>query len=169
MCQYQISTCIVLILTSGLKKSINRIFTWSNRFRMVHAGILILFFLLGFWIPLMKPDTIENRASSFSGINDSSIMYTWSQRLQAKRCSLLSTISVDKINNYMYMNILNICLCVAAVLFIFLVNISWKDVSSDYFENSYRCFRKILIYLAISSMCNQLVSAFTCRSIDIFF
>jgi len=152
-----------------LKASINHIFTWSNRFQKIYAGILVTCVMLCLWLPLDNPYSLERLVSLFSEINGSSAMHNSSQPALPRRCSLPPTISVDNMSNYTYMNVLNICLCTAAMIFVVLVNQLWLHISYDYFKNSYRCFRMIVIGLAISSICNQLVSAFTCRSIDILY
>ncbi len=50
------------------------------------------------------------------------------------------------------------------------MNLLYKQYEDDYVENSCRWFRKMmLIYLAMSSTRNQLVSAFTCKPKDILY
>lgn len=92
--------------------------------------------------------------------------------LFSERCSLPPTGPVDGINSYTYMNILNMSLCIFITMLVMKANMDYHDLTRDYLDNSYRwfyLFRKIFIYYTVSCICNQLVSAFSCRSIHILY
>ncbi len=92
--------------------------------------------------------------------------------LLIERCSLSLTVPVDNISSYMYMNVINISLCIGSLLFTALIQSSFNNVSPKYLKNPYHWFcwcRKILILFVISSVCNQMVSATACRPIEILY
>jgi hypothetical protein len=89
-----------------------------------------------------------------------------------ERCSLSITNSVENISSHISMNILNVFQCSAMVGLILYMGRLYLHVPSDYFDNYYQWFRlslNILIYLAASCICNQLVSAFACRPMNILY
>jgi hypothetical protein len=70
------------------------------------------------------------------------------------------------------MHQLNIFLCGAAMVLVSFVHLVYPHVSCSNLKNPYRLFRwsrYLLIVLAISTTCNQLASAFACRSVDILY
>jgi hypothetical protein len=84
------------------------------------------------------------------------------------RCSSTSLISIDDIHSYTSMNLLIILLYVVSILLSVLAQWLYSHVSRDQFVKPYRWFcwcRKILICLAGSSICSQLVNALACRPI----
>ena len=88
------------------------------------------------------------------------------------RCSLSLTAPVNNVSSHIYMNILNFFLCGVIITLIIPMNINFHDIPDNHLENSYRTFRlyrNVLICLALSCLCNQLVSAFACRPIDILY
>jgi hypothetical protein len=92
--------------------------------------------------------------------------------LFSERCSLTPTGPIDGINSYTYMNILNMSLCLFITLSVITANSDYHELALDYLDNSYRWFymlRNIFIYYTVSCICNQLVSAFSCRSIHILY
>jgi hypothetical protein len=89
-----------------------------------------------------------------------------------ERCSLSLTVPVDNINSYIYMNFVNITMCIGSLLLMVLTESLLNNVSPKYIENPYRWFcwcRKVLILLVGSSICNQMVSATACRPIEILY
>ncbi|CAF1199879.1 unnamed protein product [Rotaria sordida] len=121
---------------------------------------------------MIRLDSVESLASSFSGSNGSWINYTQYERAYAKRCSLSSRIPVDNINSYMFMHNLNFFLCGGTLLLVVVVNSFYPYNSLNYLNKSNGLFRwsiYLFIGFAISTVCNQLVSAFACRSIDILY
>ncbi len=89
-----------------------------------------------------------------------------------ERCSLSLTSPVNNISSHIYMNILTIFLCYVFVISFLPMNISHFSIPKDHLENSHRAFvsyRNVFICLAVCCMCNQLISAFACRSIDILY
>ncbi|CAF0903308.1 unnamed protein product [Rotaria sordida] len=136
-----------------LKTNRSGILNWFNVFRIIHFLIYPICFYSGLWLPLLKLDLVETLALSFPAINGSSMNYTQYEKAYAKRCSLSPTISVDKIKGYIWMEGLNFYLCMCGMLLAFVAHI---------------CLY-IFIGLVISILCNQLVSAFACRSIDILY
>jgi predicted permease len=92
--------------------------------------------------------------------------------LRLERCSLSPSIVSDNINSYIVMHNLNIFLCSGALLFAVFVNSSHPYHPLHYLNNSSGLFRwriYLFIVFVISIICNQLASAFVCRSIDILY
>ncbi len=90
----------------------------------------------------------------------------------SERCSLAPTGPVDGISSYIHMNTVNLLLCISTCLLIGIMNAKYDDLVRDYFDNSHRRFymlRNTLIFFTIPCVFNQLISAFSCRSIKILY
>lgn len=75
-------------------------------------------------------------------------------------------------NGYVYMNFMDILLCLVAYFCITSIQYSLNNDSSKSLENPYKWFcwfRKILISYIISNVCIQLISVTTCRHINILY
>ncbi|CAF0839880.1 unnamed protein product [Rotaria sordida] len=144
--------------------------TWKNRKEFDRDENNLKELLIkseGYWL-----DLVETLALSFPAINGSSMNYTQYEKAYAKRCSLSPTISVDKIKGYIWMEGLNFYLCMCGMLLAFVAHIWYGRCSFGSSKKSNRLFvgsLYIFIGLVISILCNQLVSAFACRSIDILY
>jgi hypothetical protein len=84
--------------------------------------------------------------------------------LLIERCSLPPGIPID---SYISMKELNFFLYAAAILLLELMNCVYSFISSYYSSRYFNWNLNLFIVLIISTICNQLVSAFACRSIDI--
>lgn len=92
--------------------------------------------------------------------------------LFAEECTPSSPVCATKIRSYLFMRILVGFLYGGSYILVIQMFPLFKGISYDQLVNPCQWFcwcRKILIYLVISSICNQLGSILICRPIDILY
>ncbi len=96
----------------------------------------------------------------------------FSLRFFTERCTLPPSVCSGKIRSYVVMQILVGFVHFGSYILVQLMLPLYRDISYNELVNPYKWFcwcRKILIYLVGSSICNQLASILTCRSIEILY
>jgi len=156
----------------GLKSGINYMFAWSNRLRKIHAAMLIICVQSLFWLPIMNGDPKSITELPLTESNNSLTMIQLIDLDFVKRCTLSSSVPINNLNSYAFMQYLVILLCVCSYLL--LVTSQWLYLAFFHalLLDPYQWFcwcRKIFICLVISSICNQLASVLGCRPIEILY
>lgn len=88
------------------------------------------------------------------------------------RCTLSTSITMDDLLSHEYMPWIFSVLCLCSTGTSYASQLVYRSISYEQLVQPYQWFcwcRKIIIYLAISSISIQLVSLLTCRPIEIFY
>ncbi|UJR25930.1 hypothetical protein I4U23_007278 [Adineta vaga] len=151
---------------------INRMFAWTNRLRKIYAFLLFVCTHFLFWLPIMNFDPDDSTSFLLNKTNNPLTKYQLRDLAFINRCTLSSSITMDNIINYGQMRWILVLLCICSQIMLLLSLITYRDLTYEKLVQPYQWFYwfcRILMYLVISLIFNQLASVLGCRPIEIIY